>query len=209
MVYLRKNRFGINRSADFKPGEEVIVFISYKRSPDLPLALKCAEILESVGISCWIDQKDKCIARAQSKRSDIEIANCIEKGLDDASALLGIIGPETFESSWVPYEIGGARGRQRFKRFISADYQPIPHPLIAHFIHSDVDIRRVPEYVALGTPLVSSTQLSWWAESVVEILKEIEGDSLQKIKFSNARSIRKSHGIEAIYDRNVRYLGTL
>ena len=209
MVYLRKNRFGINRSADFKPGEEIIVFISYKRSPDLPLALECAERLESVGISCWIDQKDECIARAQSKSSDIEIANCIEKGLDAASALLGIIGPETFKSSWVPYEIGGARGRQRFKRFISAGYQPIPHPLIAHFIHSDVDIRRVPEYVALGTPLVSSTELSWWAESVAEILKEIERDRRHTTTFTNARFIRKSHGIEAIYDRNIRYLGTL
>ena len=209
MVYLRKNRFGINRSADFKPGEDVIVFISYKRSPDRSLALKCAEMLESVGISCWIDERDECIARAQSKSSDIEIANCIEKGLDAASALLGIIGPETFESSWVPYEIGGARGRQRFKRFISADYQPIPHPLIAHFIHGDVDIRRVPEYVALGTPVVSSTELSWWAESVAEILKEIERDRMHTTTFTNARSIRKSHGIEAIYDRNVRYLGTL
>jgi len=166
-------------------------------------------MLESVGISCWIDERDECIARAQSKRSDIEIANCIEKGLGTASALLGIIGPETFKSSWVPYEIGGARGRQRFKRFISADYQPIPHPLIAHFIHSDVDIRRVPEYVALGTPILSSTEWSWWEESVAEILKEIERGSRHTITFTNARSTRKSHEIEAIYNRNIRYLGTL
>ena len=213
MVYLQKNRFGINRSADFKPGEEVIVFISYKCSSDLQLALECAETLESVGASCWIDQEDECIKRAQSEESDIEIANCIEKGLDDASALLGIIGPETFKSSWVPYEIGGARGRQRFKRFISADSQsisrPIPHPLIAHFLHSDVDLKRVPEYVSLGTPLVSCTELSWWAKSILEILKEIETGWKHTITFENAQVIRESHGIEAIYDENIRDLGTL
>ena len=110
---LTKNRFKASQETRFDADAESIVFISYKRSPDLCIARECAERLEDVyGITYWIDEEDECIADAQSRRSDIHIAECIEKGLDASSALLSIIGPETWDSPWVPYEIGGARGRQ-------------------------------------------------------------------------------------------------
>lgn len=195
-----KNRFGISRGFNYELNEELIVFISYKRSSDWSTAYECAERLESVrDITYWLDEEDECIAGAQDP---LQTANCIEKGLDDASALLGIIGPETFKSSWVPYEIGGARGRHRFKRFTSEDYQPIPHPLIAHFIHKDVNISEVPEYVALGTPLVSLDEVSAWAESVVVI----QGISTYQMDFSKAHDIRRSYGVESIYERNTEHL---
>lgn len=210
---LLNNRFKASQEQGFDPEAESLVFISYKRSPDFDIAYECAQRLDSAGINYWIDEEDECIANAQSWSSNtkkaIETAKCIEKGLDASSALLGIIGPETFNSSWVPYEIGGARGRQRFRNFYSGDYQPIPHPLIAHFIHGDVDIRKVPEYVALGTPLISLTEVSLWARSVAKILTEIRDAITRKITFTDAKEIREPYGIEDIYNKNIRYLGTL
>ena len=112
---LTKNQFKASQQDNFRPYEKSIVFISYKRDPDLAIAIECAERLENVtGITYWIDHEDECLSDANATKSRpdkaIKTAKCIEKGLDVASALLGIIGPETFASPWVPYEIGGARG---------------------------------------------------------------------------------------------------
>ena len=65
--------------------------------------------------------------QAHAENDDLQKAVCIEQGLDVSSALLGIIGPGTFDSPWIPYEIGGARGRDRYAR-----HTEIPHPRIAH-----------------------------------------------------------------------------
>lgn len=210
---LLNNRFKASQESGFNPEAESIVFISYKRNPDLPIAYECAKRLDSVGINYWIDEEDECLSNARSWTSGtkraIETAKCIEKGLDVASALLGIIGPETFRSPWIPYEIGGAQGRQRFRNFYTGNSQPIPHPLIAHFIHDDVDIRKVPDFVALGTPLLSPADVSLWAKSVAEILKEIREATTRKITFMDAREIRKSYTLDHIYNINIRSLGTL
>ena len=210
---LLNNRFKASQEAGFDADAESIVFISYKRSSDFDTAYACARILDSAnGVTYWIDEEDECLTNARSWSSKtnvaIETAKCIEKGLDSASALLGIIGPETFRSPWIPYEIGGARGRQRFRKFFTGSYQPIPHTLIAHFIH-DVDIRKVPEFVALGTPLLSLTQVSLWAMSVAEILKEIRESTARKITFMDAQDIWKSYTLDSIYDVNIRQLGIL
>ena len=210
---LLNNRYKASQEPGFNPDAESIVFISYKRDPDLPIAYYCAKQLDSVsGITYWIDEEDECLAEARSSTSGTkratETAKCIEKGLDVASALLGIIGQETFRSPWIPYEIGGARGRQRFRKFYTGNSQPIPHTLIAHFIH-DVDIRKVPEFVALGTPLLSLTQVSLWAMSVAEILKEIRESTARKITFMDAQDIWKSYTLDRIYDDNIRQLGIL
>ena len=197
---LTKNRFKASQHADFNPNDESIVFISYKRSPDMPIALECAERLEDVdGITYWIDEEDECIAEAQSKRSDIHIAECIEKGLDASSALLGIIGPETFASPWVPYEIGSVRGRQRFS--ISSSPYPRPHPLIAHLIHGN--IKDAPDFVALGTPLVSLYEVTLWARSVAAILAEVLKRPGRKIYY---QGIRNSYGVEEIYKKNTEHI---
>ncbi len=199
---LTKNQFKASQEAGFNADAESIVFISYKRSPDLCVARECAERLENVyGITYWIDEEDECIADAQSKMSNIHIAECIEKGLDASSALLSIIGPETWDSPWVPYEIGGARGRQRFS--ITYTY-PRPHPLIAHLIHGNIE--DAPDFIALGTPLVSLYEVVRWARSVSKILKEVRKNYNRKIGYTDREEIRSSYGVDEIYKKNIQHL---
>jgi len=134
---LTKNRF---TTRQYDPGEKKIVFVSYKRNPDRYIALKCAEILEETpGLDYWFDEDDECMAEAQAENSDLKTAICIEQGLDVSSALLSVISPATWYSAWVPYEIGGARGRQRFFKpfapYSFSDPPPVPHPLIGHYLY--------------------------------------------------------------------------
>ena len=102
--HLTKNCF---TTRSYSPqDDENIVFISYRRTIcDKYEARKCAEILEDInGLHYWLDEDDKCMQNAQAENDDIKTAHCIEEGLDVSSALLGIIGPGTFDSPWIPYE---------------------------------------------------------------------------------------------------------
>ena len=164
------------------------VFISYRNlGVDAELAPECARIIESVaGLTPWIDQADDCLERAASDQIECEqdraIAGCIERGLDMSAALLGIIGPQTFTSPWIAYEIGSARGRQKFTEPFQERYQqddeppcPAPNPLIAHLIH---DVENPPAFLTLGTPLFNLEDVRKWARDVASLLKMIrEGAS--------------------------------
>ncbi|MYF57251.1 hypothetical protein F4225_16230 [Candidatus Poribacteria bacterium] len=167
------------------------------------MARKCVEILKEVDrLDYWLDEDDKCMQHAQAQNDDIKTALCIERGLDASSALLGIIGPGTFTSPWIPYEIGGARGRQRYAQpFKETPPLDQPHPLIAHLIH-EVDISKVPAFVSLGIPLTTSEEVEKWAHSVADILQKKH----QGVPLYEAKSIQDNHGIQDIYEKNSRLL---
>lgn len=205
MQYRSTNLFQTNRSYSFTPEEERIVFVSYRRKPiDMQLALECVDMLKSIpGLNYWFDEHDACMAEAQEQNSDIATANCIEHGLDVASALLGIIGPQTFDSPWIPYEIGGARGRFTDSE-PSVEPSPAPHPLIAHYIHGEME--QFPAFVALGTPLRCLCEVQEWAESLSEVLRMIQGRTINKNLLAAARSIHVDNRVQAIYERNTRHL---
>lgn len=198
-----KNFFEVGQDRSFNPDLESIVFISYRRTLcDQFMARECSEILKQIGLDYWLDEDDKCMQHAQAQNDDIKTALCIEQGLDVSSALLGIIGPGTFTSPWIPYEIGGARGRQRYvKPFKEALPSNQAHPLIAHLIH-DVDIHRVPAFVALGIPLTTTTEVEKWAQSVADILREKH----QRVPLYEAKRIQDDLGIGDIYERNSKLL---
>ena len=201
---LTKNYF---TTRQFDPGDKKIVFISYKHDPDKFIARKCAEILENTpGLGYWFDEKDECLAEAQFEKSDIKIASCIEQGLDVSSALLSVIGPDTWYSKWVPYEIGGARGRQRFFKpftpYSHSDPPPIPHPLIAHLL-TDTK-QKAPAYIALGIPLVTYEEVAQWAKSVASILRKIRSGVVSKSLSTETQRVQNIYGIQDIYKKNTR-----
>ena len=182
---LPKNLFTTNQTI-FRGYQEdatkKIVFISYRRTVcDRYEARKCAEILEGIpGLHYWLDEDDKCMQQAHAENDDLQKAVCIEQGLDLSSALLGIIGPGTFDSPWIPYEIGGARGRDRYARLTE-----IPHPRIAHLIH-DVHPSDVPAFVGLGTPLRSRDEVKLWAE---HLAADLQNKYISSVKTQNLRDI--------------------
>lgn len=206
-IALTRNDF---TTGPFDPGAKKIVFISYKRDPDRYAARKCAEILqETPGLHYWFDEEDECMAEAQYKRSDINLATCIERGLDVSSALLSVISSDTRYSAWVPYEIGGARGRQRFFKpftpYAYSDPPPVPHPLIAHFLRDTKE--KYPAYIALGIPLLTYDEVTQWAKSVANLLLKIRSGMVGKNLSTETRSVQNTYGIQDIYEKNTsRYV---
>lgn len=190
-----KNLYEIRNTSEFTPDTKPAVFISYKQDPDYDRAIQCADIINTSELYYWLD-----VERIPSNENDIRVATCIEEGLDAASALLGIIGTETFKSSWVPYETGGARGRQRFKDRIQDGLNPEePHPLIAHYIY-DPNITNLPAFIELGIPLRCLCQVQEWVAYIAEILQR------KTITLNEVKNLQRQYGIREIYEVNIRYL---
>ena len=177
------------------PSEAKIVFISYRnRSPDAECAEACADIVrKTYGLDIWFDKKDACLPEGSPAP---EIARCVEEGLDIASALLGVISPQTFTSPWPPYEIGGARGRQRFvqpfKDAFSSSPDLSPNPLIAHLITSRGN---PPAFVSLGTPLKDFDHVKKWSETVSEIFATIQRGNSGSWLLQKAYRLQEARGL--------------
>lgn len=125
----------------------ICVFISHK-SEDKPMARSVAAALLDMGVDIYFDENDTILRAAAASGSDRAIVACIEDGLSRATHLLGLITKHTFNSWWVPYEIGGATGRQR---------------PCGHIVASDVD--RLPSYVRVAPLLLDIYELTRWIAS--------------------------------------------
>ncbi len=176
------------------PSGKKIVFISYRnKTPDSDYAEYCADIVrKTYGLDIWFDKKDACLPDGSPAQ---EIARCVEEGLDIASALLGIITTQTFTSPWPPYEIGGARGRQKFIEPFKDSYESFPdispNPLIGHLITSNSN----PEFVSLGTPLKNLDHVKQWAETVSDIFGMIKIGTTGSTLLQKAYNLQETRGL--------------
>jgi len=120
------------------------VFISHN-SKDKPMANAVANILTDMGVDIYFDAKDRILQNASASDNDAVIVKCIEDGLDKSTHLLGLITTNTFRSWWVPYEIGGANGRNKG---------------CAHLIDSNVN--DLPSYIKVKPVLIDISSLIKW-----------------------------------------------
>lgn len=166
------NRFSLSadRGGDPESRHRPCVFVSYRHDePDQSMARGAAKFLMDMGLDIFFDENDACLREAEAKSSDRAVALCIERGLDSSTALLGTVSRVTFESPWIPYETGGARGRKRYLTHVPEDYRqlfqfPEGSLSIAHLINEHAD--RVPGFVRLGIPLLDRRELEAWARAL-------------------------------------------
>lgn len=79
------------------------VFISHQKK-DSKEAEVVANYLLNAGIDIYFDQYDKSIDRSDPH----SVVNAIKRGIENSSHMLVLFSPNTFESMWVPWEIGYA-----------------------------------------------------------------------------------------------------
>lgn len=138
----------------------ICVFISHK-SEDKPMARSVAAALLDMGADIYFDENDRVLQTANALGKDQAVVACIEDGLNRSTHLLGLITKRTFDSWWVPYEIGGANGRKR---------------LCGHLVASDVD--RLPSYVKVAPLLLDVDDLTKWIASQVSRSQEFIKESM-------------------------------
>jgi hypothetical protein len=81
-----------------------IVFISHS-STDRWIADVIASKIKSIGAACWLDEKDL--------EGGDAIVDRIIKGIDSCDEALVLISPQSIQSQWVAFEIGGVRAQHK------------------------------------------------------------------------------------------------
>lgn len=79
------------------------VFISHQKK-DSDVARKIADYLEDAGIDTYFDQYDSSIDRSDPE----SVVNAIRAGIENSTHMIVVFSPNTFDSMWVPWEIGYA-----------------------------------------------------------------------------------------------------
>lgn len=79
------------------------VFISHQKN-DSDIARKIADYLEDAGIDTYFDQYDNSIDRSNPE----SVVKAIRTGIENSSHMLVLFSQNTFDSMWVPWEIGYA-----------------------------------------------------------------------------------------------------
>lgn len=120
------------------------VFVSHDSS-DKDFARCVAKALMEMNVDVYFDEYDVGLGGAVAAGDDVAIAKCVEEGLDRSTHLLGVLSPNSFESWWVPYEIGGAHGRRQ---------------TVAHVVHFRVE--NLPSYVQLATIINTQGAFRRW-----------------------------------------------
>lgn len=84
--------------------KDYLVFISHSSS-DRWIAEVIAEKIGSIGASCWLDEKDL--------EGGEVIVDRIINGIDSCDEALVLISPQSVQSQWVAFEIGGVRAQHK------------------------------------------------------------------------------------------------
>jgi hypothetical protein len=140
-----RNLYGLNEAlAKTAAAARPCIFISYT-SDDRSAANEVADLCTSLDVNVWLDTRDISVLRANETGDKKQLVDAIDKGLAHSTHLLGVLGPTTFRSWWVPYEIGAARGNRKEA---------------AHLTLANVS--EVPDYVAVSPLLQDELQLRAW-----------------------------------------------
>jgi hypothetical protein len=132
------------RTGKASTGPQPGVFISHSRL-DRDKAREVVRLLKGLRIDYYFDEGDEDLRLADQRQDHTKVVDRIEAGLKRCSHLLGVLTQNTRTSWWVPYEIGGATGRQRH---------------CAHLIDGEVDT--LPSYIQAATILPDRDSLQNW-----------------------------------------------
>lgn len=81
------------------------VFLSHKHE-DKNACREIATYFKEAGIDYYLDEEDKELQQAVTERNAYEITENIKKGIRNSSHMLCVVSEKTYNSKWVPFEVG-------------------------------------------------------------------------------------------------------
>lgn len=81
------------------------VFLSHKKE-DKPYCRVIANYLRDAEIDYYLDEKDPDLQQAVGSDNAHLITESIKKGISDSTHMLVVVSEKTYQSQWVPFEIG-------------------------------------------------------------------------------------------------------
>lgn len=114
VVFLEMNK-GINKAIGSQARKLIFesdeirnrpsVFLSHK-IVDKPKCREIAAYLSQAGIHYYLDEEDDALQQADREKNAIAITEAIKKGIRESTHMLVVVSLETFNSPWIPFEVG-------------------------------------------------------------------------------------------------------
>ncbi|SHN12468.1 toll/interleukin-1 receptor domain-containing protein [Flavobacterium xinjiangense] len=81
------------------------VFLSHKKE-DKQACREIAKYLSKAEIDYYLDEEDTGLQSAASANDPYLITESIKKGIRESSHMLCVVSEKTFQSNWIPFEVG-------------------------------------------------------------------------------------------------------
>jgi len=115
-------------------GKPPCVFLSH-RSADKAAVKGIGDYITNAGINIYMDIDDPALQAAVASDDHDAITLFIERGIITSTDLMVCMSAETFDSCWVPYEIGfGKRDEKHLSALRLNDIPKLPSYLNIHFV---------------------------------------------------------------------------
>ena len=132
------------------------IFISHS-SLDTWIAKTIAEKIQSLGMDCWLDEKDL-------EGGDV-IPDEIIRGIDACQEAIVLISPNSVNSQWVSFEIGGVLAQH--KRVTPILNNVSPGEMAPMKYIKSVDLNRFEEFLAQLKSRIAQTRTKRKASHVI------------------------------------------
>ena len=154
------------------------MFISHQKK-DSDAAKAIADYLQYAGIDIYFDEYDTSINQSDPQ----SVVNAIKRGIENCSHMLVLFSPNTFDSMWVPWEIGYA-----YNSVVTLNVLRL----------KGVEKDKLPEYLKIVNTVMSIYQLN----SLIASIKNINRAQLilENTSFSENNPTHMLNNIMYLYE---------
>lgn len=171
----------INSRKDDTLKKRPCIFLSHKRE-DKPDCRKIAEYLKDAGIDYYLDEDDKELQIAAATYNAEKITESIKNGIKKSTHMLVVISAKTYQSQWVPFEVGYGHAAILDKNNTQNDENKIRLGILTL---QDISEKKLPDYLKVGYQIRGTKSLNKY---ISEISNKTESKMINETRiFSNTK----------------------
>lgn len=166
------------------------VFLSHKKE-DKEACRQIAEYLKKAEIDYYLDEEDLMLQTAVKSNDPHRITESIKKGIRESTHMLCVISEKTYQSNWVPFEVGYGHAAIIDKSMVenSRDKQI----KLSILILKDLSEKQLPDYMKVGYLIGGSKGLNKY---ISELSDKREYQLVNEGKIERKMYSHSSHSLD-------------
>lgn len=145
------------------------VFLSHKRE-DKAECKKIAQYLKQAEIDYYLDEEDSTLQIAASNNDPIKITESIKKGIRQSTHMMVVISEKTYQSQWVPFEVGYGHSAILDKD-LKDDEEP-DRIKLSILTLKDISEKSLPDYMKVGYIIRGTKSLNTYISKISSKLEK-------------------------------------
>lgn len=153
------------------------VFLSHKRE-DKYACREIANYFKNAGIDYYLDEEDNILQYATSINDPIKITESIKKGIKESTHMMVIISDKTYQSLWVPFEVGYGHASILDQEKMRLEENRIKLSVLTL---KDIAEKTLPDYLQVGYIINGTKSLN---EYIAKIANRLERSLINESRIS-------------------------